>query len=565
MKKLLLLSATVAFAFSANAQQLKDGYIEWPNSGGLAGYVNDWKAGKTLLNGDENFYISRVKPKARFRNTNTQINESLNATNDKKLIYWVPIGRVDDGNTNARPNGVFDSEVFSAWSYVTHYGNWSSPHGWVPGGFADVAHKNGVAVSGVASVPWGSISSEWNSALQAQTNLSNEDLAKFLHYHGVDGLGYNSEWNGGSSWIGKLRTQHEYIHNYLTENGNPVAENMWYDGTNDNGISQFDSGLQSHNNDNFGDGDHIRTSLFLNYNWNSVLSYLTQSQVDNQAPGRSALDLYAGYNMQGSNPQIWTSLKNYPISIGLWGAHDHNMIWGNRASRGSSDVSKQKTYQLLLEMFFGNGNRNPAKPIDVYNGGVHMGSEKWFGMSAFMSARSSLKWDLGEEPFYTFFNLGNGQFFNWKGERQHNCEWYNIGVQDYLPTWRFWFASKFLGKTAADVPATGLNAEFAFDEAYVGGSSLRIFGSTTDEYLHLFKTEFTLKTNDVITVRYKLAGGSTDLNLALSVKGAESTTVRETSFNLIGGTTEADDEVWVEKTFPISGANIAAFTDKGLA
>ncbi len=564
MKKLLLLSGAVALASVAQAQQLKEGYIEWPNSQGLAGYVNDWKAGETLLNGDENFYISRVKPKARFRNTNTQVNESLNEANDKKLVFWVPIGRADDG-TNARPNGVFDSEVFSTWSYVTHYGNWTSPHGWVPGGFADAAHKNGVAVSGVASVPWGNIPTEWSNALRNQTNLNSEDLAKFMLYHGVDGLGYNSEWSGGSTWLSKLRTQHEEVHKYLTEQGNPVAENMWYDGTNDNGYITFDQGLGSHNDETFGNGEHIRTSLFLNYNWNGVLSRLTQAQVDAIAPGRSALDLYAGYNMQGSDPNIWTTLQSYPISIGLWGAHDYNMLWGNRASKGSSDMSKQKTYQDILEMFFTNGNRNPAKPIAVYDGGVHMGSEDWFGMSAFMSARSSLKWDLGEEPFVTFFNLGNGQFFNWKGVRQNDNEWYSIGVQDYLPTWRFWFASKFLGKTAEEVPASGLDAEFAFDDAYVGGSSLRIFGNTADEYLHLFKTEFGIQTGDVITVRYKLAGGNTDLNLVLSAKGAESTVIRESSFSLIGATTEADDEVWVEKKFTVSGPLIAALNNKEIA
>ena len=139
-RNLLLISGIVALSFSANAQQLKEEYMFWPNSAGLAGYVNDWTPGTPLFE-DENFYISRVKPKERFRNSATQINESLTEANDKKLVFWVPVGTATGGNVNARPNGVFDSEVFSTWSYVTHYGNWTSPHGWVPGGFADVAHK----------------------------------------------------------------------------------------------------------------------------------------------------------------------------------------------------------------------------------------------------------------------------------------------------------------------------------------------------------------------------------------------------------------------------------------
>ena len=555
-RNLLLISGIVALSFSANAQQLKEEYMFWPNSAGLAGYVNDWTPGTPLFE-DENFYISRVKPKERFRNSATQINESLTEANDKKLVFWVPVGTATGGNVNARPNGVFDSEVFSTWSYVTHYGNWTSPHGWVPGGFADVAHKNGVGVSGVASIPNAGISANdgaWGQALNNQVALDNEKLAKFLYYHGVDGLGYNSEFHGMASALPLLRTQHEFIHKYLVEHGNQLAENFWYDGTNDNGGISFDTGIGNHNKETFGDGEHIRTSLFFNYNWWSSRVLNSLSNIETVAPGRNPLDIYAGFNMQGGDPSTWTTLTQYPMSIGLWGAHDYNMLWAGRSKKGSSDMAKQATYQEILDMFFTNGNRNPVKEIEVYNSRSHFPDEKWFGMSAFMSARSSLKWDLSEEPFVTFFNLGNGRFFNWKGERQNNNEWYNIGVQDYLPTWRYWFASSFMGK---ETVANGLDAQFTWDDAYVGGSCLRIFGSSANEYLHLFKTEFGLKTNDVITVRYKLVNGQTDVNLILSAKGNETEILRESNLKVISVSDKADDEVWVEKTFKVSGTLIA--------
>ena len=63
-RNLLLISGIVALSFSANAQQLKEEYMFWPNSAGLAGYVNAWTPGTPLFE-DENFYISRVKPKDR--------------------------------------------------------------------------------------------------------------------------------------------------------------------------------------------------------------------------------------------------------------------------------------------------------------------------------------------------------------------------------------------------------------------------------------------------------------------------------------------------------------------
>ena len=474
-RNLLLLSGIAVLSLSANAQELKEDYMVWPNSGGLPGYVTEWTPGTPLFE-DENFYISRVKPKERFRNAATQINETLNEANDKKLVFWVPVGNAAGGSPNARPNGVFDGEVFSTWSYVTHYGDWTSPHGWVPGGFADVAHKNGVGVSGVASIPNASINANdgaWGQALHEQVALDNEKLAKFLHYHGVDGLGYNAEFYGMSADLPALRTQHEFIHKYLVEQGNNLAENFWYDGTNDNGGISFDGGIGSHNKETFGNGEHIRTSLFFNYNWHRSNVLNSLSNLQNVAPGRNPLDIYAGFNMQGGDPSTWTTLADYPMSIGLWGAHERNMLWAGRAKQGSSDIAKQTTYQNVLEMFFTNGNRNPAKSIDIYNAGSHFPDEKWFGMSAYMSARSSLSWDLSEEPFITFFNLGNGRFFNWKGKRQNNNEWYNIGVQDYLPTWRYWFASSFMGKKATDVLTNGLDAQFTWDDAYVGGSCLR--------------------------------------------------------------------------------------------
>ena len=556
-RKLLLFSGILALSLSAQAQELKDGYMKWPDSQKLGEYVSQWTPGTPLFE-DENFYISRVKPKARFRNASTQINETLTEANDKKLVFWVPIGGGSDTiNSNARPNGKFDSEAFSMWSYVTHYGDWTAPVGWVPGAFADVAHKNGVGVSGVASIPNAALSGGWLTAINQMTQTSEirEKIAKFLYYHGVDGLGYNSEFStNNSSIMSNIQALNGEVYSYLKEKGNPVVENFWYDGTTDNGRITFDGGLGSHNDGNFGDGKNIRTSLFLNYNWWRTSVTGSFANFNTWAPGRNLLDVYAGFNMQGGDPGTWTKLKDYNISIGLWGAHSFNMLWGDRGNYGSTDMAKQLGYQTIIEQFFTNGNRNPANNIEVFDRTNHHPNDYWFGMSALMSARSSLSWDLGEEPFISYFNLGNGQFFNWMGERQNDREWYNIGVQDYLPTWRYWFASEFLGKTKEQVAANGLEAQFTYNDAYVGGSCLRIFGSANNEYLHLFKTQFTLNTGDKITVRYKLVRGKADINLALSAVGTETEPISENRLSVLTvANSNAGEDEWIEKTFTVTG------------
>lgn len=533
-------------ALTSNAQSYKEGYVEWGEFGQQFGNtVKNWTPG-TELNEDDNFFISRVKPKARFRNAATQVRTNITEENDKRLVMWVPI---DEPGENALPNGVYDSEVFNMWSYVTHYGNWTAPQGRVPGNFMDVAHKNGVPVSSVAGIPWGSLYNfpEWSKALEEQVAAGAEKTAKFLHYYGVDGLGYNSEFSGGSAIMQKLIPYHNTLKEKSLEL-NPLYETMWYDGTNDFGGCTFDQGLGTHN-----DGVFEGASLFLNYNW----SWLLPKSVDYaKNMGKDPLYLYAGMNMQGAEGNYWTTLKDYPVSIGLWGAHSSNMFWESRGELGSAPDVKQRTYMLRIERWFTGGSRNPVHDLPVANSMKYNAENYNFhGMSSLMSARSSLSWDLATEPFVTYFNLGNGKFFNWKGERQHSKEWYNIGAQDYLPTWRWWFNKELVGRTTATLATDGLDAEFTWDDAYMGGSTARIFGTTEKEYLHLFKTAFDVKEGDVITFTYKLKSGSANVKLVMTAVGSETAVAGEAV--VCDAQQEADEDVWVTKTLVV-GEDIAA-------
>lgn len=555
MKKTIILSALALACVSAGAQELKEGYIVWGTSSDKMGQtITDWQPGQTLSE-DDHFFISRIKPKARFRNVATQVRQNITEANDKKLIAWIP---VNDEAKNALPDGVFDSEVFTLWPYVTHWGNWSAPLGRVPAAFLDVAHKNGVGVSSVAGIPYGNLiqAGNWKDNLLAIANAGADKMAQFLHYYGVDGLGYNSEFSNGFQVQQALIPYHvALVKKMKGDYANPVFENFWYDGTNDNGVITFDQGLGNHNQKTFGDKDNVAASLFFNYNWNRA-TLLANSVTKANELGRDPLDLYAGVNMQGNEPATnnWPLLKDYPISIGLWGAHSKNMFWESRGEKGSDPAIKQNTYMLRTERWFTGGSRNPASCPDVIVSNQYNADNFSFhGMSSFMSARSSLSWNLSEEPFISYFNLGNGKFFNWQGVRQNDNSWYNVGVQDYLPTWRWWFADKLLGRTAADVPATGMDAEFVWDDAYVGGSCLRIFGSTNSEYLHLFKTQYALQMGDVITLRYKLRSGSTDLSLVLTAEGQEGTAINENAFQLCSKGQLADEDTWMERTFTVDG------------
>ena len=79
MKKFLLVSfISLGTSLATSAQYLRPGQIDQSPSG-TEFRIADWQKGTPLSN-DDNFFISRVKPKARFVNSATQINT--------KLIPW---------------------------------------------------------------------------------------------------------------------------------------------------------------------------------------------------------------------------------------------------------------------------------------------------------------------------------------------------------------------------------------------------------------------------------------------------------------------------------------------
>ena len=549
----LLLFGCCLIPSTLMAQELKSDYITWGfDSHQFANKLQSWSKANPTINEDDNFFISRVRPKTRFRNVDTQVRQDLTDANDKKLLAWLPW---NVPSKNALPDGVFDSEVFSMWPYVTHWGDWNCGLGRIPASLLDVAHKNGVPVSSVAGIPYGSLKSDWRTTLNNIATSNVQNAADFMKYFGYDGLGYNSEYTeffGAGRVTRALRDFHVNL-NKAIKPYNPIYENLWYDGTNDQGRIAFDQGLNDNNKSIFGEGGSEAANLFFNYNWNA--DWLLQQSVEKaEEINRDPLDLYAGINMQGGEPRSgsrWTLLKNHRISIGLWGAHSQNMFFESRGEKGSDAETKQRTYMLRTERWFSSGSRNPVNSIAINNSlNYNADNTDFAGMSAMMTARSSMSWDLAVEPFITYFNLGNGKFFNYGGVRQNDRPWANVGVQDYLPTWRWWFADKLLGRTAADVPTNGLDAEFVWDDAYMGGSTVRVHGSTSKEYLHLFKTKYALKSGDVITFRYKVKGGKADASLVFTTEDAVNA---EKAYPVLASTDEADEDKWVEKTITVDG------------
>ena len=507
-----------------------------------------WSPGKAFYQGldeeateNENFNISRIKPRKRFVNSNSQVRPDQSP--DRKLLWWCPIG--GDG-WNALPSYFFGGEVWTMWSYTDIWGNWTAPLMSMPAAMLDVCHKNGVQISCLAPIAWAatiytSDGSGYGYLLnKLLTDAGGADkFLKFLKYYGIDGMGFNSEF----TWSGKLsggpysgNAFHTGMKKFLgdcytkAESYGVPFHNCWYSLTANEGYLGGGAALSSANKDWFDyEGKPTSSAYFMNYGGSLSTS---QNTVEDNFPNRSSYDVFMGVDYQAGGAANWTSLMNYKISAGLWGAHNRNLIYETRGERGSDKFQMQKTYQMILENVFTGSTKNPVNPCEVTNTTrFNSMSTNAYGWAQFITARSTLMdqdgSNLKTDPFVTNFNLGNGSFFNVNGVRHTDIDWYNIGIQDYMPTWRWWFTKTYMGRTEESV-SSDLKAEFIWDDAWFGGSCLQISGGTDVTYAQLFKTEYAAINGDYLTIRLKVLSGTGSISWACSSKGTETTPVEKT-------------------------------------
>ncbi len=510
-----------------------------------------WQPGKVWNSNfphDDEFFISRVKKRERFNHAPTQVKEWLDVR--RKILWWVPIGEADN---NGQVMNRFDAEVFNVWSYLDTWGNWSSKMGPAVAAFADVCHKNGVTTATTANIPWATDvhanSDPFGRMFDSMMAGGTTKFFNWLKYYGNDGYGLNSEFNftGGYhntyiNWINSCFAAKD-------ANGVPNFAHIWYGFmSNSGGIGGSVDMLSDSNSDWFHkNGEKVSQHYMTNYHW-SEGGMASAVAVANKF-GRSSFDAFQGSDIQGWDFGPWHKVLNYPVSLGFWGEHKVNMVFAGRAAGyGPSSSQKQKCYRERLEGFFSGGTTNPVNTPPVTNT-LAFGLAQipnYHGMCSYITAKSVLQGSIAEQPFVSYFNLGNGTYFNENGVTTDDSEWYNIGMQDYLPTWRYWLTSNWLGKNPSDVVSNGLKAEFTYEDAWFGGSCMKISGATSNEYLHLFKTKYPLLAGDKITVRYKVLSGAGNVKVAGCVEGNETTAI--TPRLRITKTSDVADSEWKEYT-----------------
>ena len=489
----------------------------------LENYLPTWQPG-TPLSEDENFYISRVPLKKRFVNTKTQVNPAL--TQDRKFCLWTPMG-ISDTYWQSLPRYVLAGDNFSMWSYIDSHGGWSLPYIRIPGAYSDVAHKNGVANSGglIFFDSWGGDNKHAQDVVNMLTTKGgtggytykySQKLVQFMYYYGIDGIGVNPEGTVPNAadfqdFISECRT-------YAQSLGREFHV-YWYGTSSNAGSMNLGSDfVSSKQNWLYKNNKQVVDMYMLNYSWAGSAASSTSLA---ERIGANPYTLYAGYDIQGNwlGRGDWNTLKNNKLSIAFWGNHTTNMIYQNSTDMGSGDEAMAYCYLDKQEQVFSGGNQNPANLPAIVAGGVEESSgaamKNFHGIATYLPARSTLQ----ELPFVTRFGLGNGKFFNYEGVTTFDKKWFNVGVQDYLPTWRWWITDN-----NGNVPADAINCGFTYEDAWFAGSAMHVTGKTAVSNVRLFKTNFTVNATDKVSLVYKLNSGTESrMKLFWSFVGSENT------------------------------------------
>ncbi|MDO4691868.1 MAG: discoidin domain-containing protein [Porphyromonadaceae bacterium] len=280
-------------------------------------------------------------------------------------------------------------------------------------------------------------------------------------------------------------------------------------------------------------------SYFVNYGGDWRASQNKAGLVRDLGADKYFQKVYYGINNAASGLYGGASIFNnlFPAkqadhvgSIQLFNPEEH--IWKKKVEHllGTPQASGPQAYAAMSEVFknagrfWVNTSFDPTKTRP--NGGY-----SWPGMSAGIQERSAIT----SLPFVTSFGTGLGKYRFVQGEKRGTGDWYHVGMQDVLPTWRWWVEAKNGGVKS------NIHLDFNWDDAYNSGSSLVVSGPirAKAEYLvHLYKTKINLKGNEIVELVYK---GDTDkifeLVVSTDINGKETQAIEFT-------TTESAQNGW---------------------
>ncbi|ASK64335.1 endo-beta-N-acetylglucosaminidase [Virgibacillus phasianinus] len=421
------------------------------------------------------------------------------AQSEAKLVALSALNPNTSGVPSQGGNKFF-ANTFSYWQYADLMVYWagSAGEGIIVPPSADVidaAHKNGVPILGNVFFPpkvYGG-KEEWLEQMLVQRDDGSfpmaDKLLEVASYYGFDGWFINQETGGGT--VETAEKMKDFLA-YLQEHKQEGMQIMWYDAMTKNGDINWQNALTDQNKMFLQDGEQrVSDSMFLNFWWNSQeASYNKAKEI-----GRNPYDLYAGIDVEanGTDTNVnWEGI--FPegrapyISLGVY-----RPDWAFKTS-----TTMNEFYHKEQEFWTGAAG-DPSETSK---------KDSWKGMAHYFTAKTSVQ----ELPFVTHFNTGSGKSFAVNGVTKSEQDWNNRSLQNILPTWR-WL-------TESD--GQPLHVNFDWNQAYYGGSSLKISGKLSSEnatHVKLYKTDLPIEKDTEISVTYRTDVKKPNMRLGVSFIG----------------------------------------------
>lgn len=486
---------------------------------------------------DVEFVRSHVRRAALIDDTSAQ----LVVNNTRRVWMNIPMGSAKGigGYPGTNPG----DDTYSLWNYTHLFGSWNHGVFQAPGAWIDAAHQNGTDImSGIKFFESWTASAQptgWQKLITSKNTDGSfkyvKPLINCLRYFGSDGINYNWEASGYDE------ADAVAFHKALYKEAAAQGFDSFHIG-----LYTQRSGLTAAYADAmFGSSATGKTTdLMLNYNNGDFTSaYQMRSSVSAAKSAMGTADgLYAGVWIVTMN-RSWTNLSGNEIGACLWGEHANSRFWSNNVGNDAQDF--QANYQAMLERTFSGGNRNPARRPSMSNSG---NSYSWSGttpplatfggLATYFPERTPIQ---GTLPFHTYFNIGTGDIYNYHGKQTHG-NWYNMSTQDIVPTYRW-----LVYNAGTTTVSTAIQPEFSIEDAWNGGSCLKLAGSAT------------ATGTDIVLYRTRLVGNSGQPYAKVAVKTGREGTNPSNLYVIVktGGSWQefavgdVEGAAWQEKTVPL--------------
>lgn len=400
----------------------------------------------------------------------------------------------------------------------------------------DIAHLNGVKVLANIFFPpkvFGGQDAWVHEMLTEEggTFPYAKKLYEIAKYYGFDGWFINEETvrTEQAKWVQFIK----YFYQLAEADGNYSMEMQWYD--NNRTVDRVENVLKT----------NINTSFFSDYGGVSSIS------------SNNGLMTLWGYTPEQTFRKVYYGLEvaqgglagNSSYFKSLFPADKHN---------GSVDLFnvEEPTWKKVVESLLNTPNNNGAQAYQAMNvvfknearywtniqndpsNTTSRSGSTWPGLANAIQERSSIQ----EKPFVTSFSAGLGKHRFVNGEKKGTQDWYHRGMQNVLPTWRWWVEATD-GGAASDLSFT-----YNWDEAYNMGTSVHVTGALKAgaQYLtRLYKTKLGIESGDKFELVYKTSNSGT-----IQVKLA--TTENPTSFTTFNVSETSSQNGWSKASIDIS-------------